>query len=172
MAKPVAFDALWLMIGLWIASTAALGTAVAQPACRGHDGTSFPQQLRDWLTERPSSDALTLLRDPISGFWRIRLGLVATVPSGQHAKVAAPGRIVAASCRASCAVLIDHGAGYVARYGGLAHARFRTGACASAPTNLALKRRADRTGQFTFVLSRNGRAVDPREVAGISISKP
>ncbi len=54
MAKPVAFDALWLMIGLWIASTAARGPAEAQPACRGHDGTSFPRQLRDWLTERPS----------------------------------------------------------------------------------------------------------------------
>ncbi len=172
MAKPIKADGLWLMLGLWIASTAALGPAEAQPACRGHDGTSFPLQLRDWLTARPSSGAPTLLRDPVSGSWRVRLGLVSTVPSGQHAGLVAPGRIVAASCRASCAVLIDHGAGYVARYGGLAHARFRTGACASARTNLPLKRRADGTGQFTFALSRNGRPVDLREVAGISIVEP
>ncbi len=132
----------------------------------------FENRLHHWLSQSTPATGPALVRDPVSGSWRVRLGLVSTVPSGQHAGLVAPGRIVAASCRASCAVLVDHGAGYVARYGGLAHADFRVGACASALTSLPLKRQADGTGQFTFVLSRNGRAVDPREVAGISIVEP
>jgi hypothetical protein len=145
---------------------------LAQPACPGVDGSIFRNRLHHWLARLTIATAPALVRDPISGTWRVRLGLVVTVHGGQHARVVAPGRIIAASCKASCSLVADHGSGYVIRYGGLAHARFRTGACAGALTSLALKRRSDGKGQLTLDLSRNGRSIDPRDLAGKRAKEP
>lgn len=162
--------ALFCLVAVGLALAGGLSPAAALPPCRGEPGAAFPGALRAWLDAAPRPIAEPgVTRDPATGTWLYRPGLLFAIEAARQVRVVAPGRVVSARCGDRCTLAIDHGAGYVVRYGGLARIDVEPGTCATAATVLSVTRRdrPDGAPHLDISLFRHGRFVDPRTVAGL-----
>lgn len=163
------------LVAAGLALVGGVGPAAALRPCPGEQGGAFPGALRAWLDTAPRPIAEPgVTRDPATGGWRYRPGLLFEIEPGRRVRVVAPGRVLSARCGDRCTLVVEHGGGYVARYGGLSAIDLEPGACATSATVLRLARPhlSGPAPQLDLSLFRHGRFVDPRAIAGAGRREP